>query len=176
MGKRDQYDKMEPGSPVQIHLLRHGIAEEGRAGLSDADRALTADGMRKLRSVLKVARSVGLAPGLILSSPYKRALQTAEIAAKELGYTESILQTHALTPDSSPQAVWEELRVHRNEQSVLLAGHEPLFSTLTAFLLASPAMLVDFKKGALARIDVESFGAQPRGVLRWMFTARLAGE
>lgn len=167
---------MERERPVQICLLRHGIAEDGRPGVSDSDRALTAEGARKLRAVLKSARASGLSPTLILSSPYRRARETADIAAKELGYSGRILQTHALTPDSSPHAVWDELRVHRGEDAVLLAGHEPLFSALTAFLLGCPALLVDFKKGALARIDVDSFGAQPRGVLRWMLTARLAGE
>jgi phosphohistidine phosphatase len=162
--------------PVQIYLLRHGIAEDGRPGISDAERALTGEGMRKLRGVLKMARAGGLAPSLILASPLRRAVETAEIAAKELGYSGNILRTHALTPESSPEAVWDELRGRRSEDSILLAGHEPLFSTLTAYLLGAPSMVVDFKKGALVRIDVESFGVQPRGALKWMLTARLAGE
>lgn len=161
---------------MQIYLLRHGIAEDGRPGLRDADRALTPEGMKKLRAVLRLARTAGAQPSLILSSPYRRARETAEIASKELTYAGDILQTHALTPESSPQAVWDEVRVHRGEQALLLAGHEPLFSSLTAHLLGAPALLVDFKKGAIVRIDVESFGAQPRGVLRWMLTARVAGE
>jgi phosphohistidine phosphatase len=161
---------------VQLYLLRHGIAEDGRPGMSDADRALTPEGFRKLRAVLKTARTGAVAPSLILSSPYRRALETAEVAAKELGYTGKILRTHALTPDSDPRRLWEELRVHRSEAAVLLAGHEPLFSTLTAFLLGAPSLLVDFKKGALVRVDIDSFGPQPRGVLKWMLTARLAGD
>ncbi len=32
---------------------------------------------------------------------------------------------------------------------MLLAGHEPQFSQLAAYLLAAPELVIDFKKGAL---------------------------
>jgi phosphohistidine phosphatase SixA len=63
---------------VQIYLLRHGIAENSTP---DSDRALTPEGREKLRRVLARARDADVAPSLILSSPYRRALETAEIAA-----------------------------------------------------------------------------------------------
>ena len=72
------------------------------------------------------------------------------------------------------RAVWDEIRVHHDELSILLAGHEPLFSSLTAHLLASPRMRVDFKKGAIVCIEVDRFGAEPQGALRWMLTPKLA--
>lgn len=158
----------------EIYILRHGIAEPYRPGHNDAERALTAEGRKKLRTVLGVARLAGLAPALILTSPYRRALETAALAARVLTYQGELLQTAALAPDSSPQKVWEELRIHRGAESLLLVGHEPLFSQLTAHLLGAPSLLVDFKKGALVRIDVDSFGLQPRGVLRWFLTPKLA--
>lgn len=91
-----------------------------------------------------------------------------------LGYPEEIELSPSLEPGGRPEAVWEEIRARRGEDQILLAGHEPLFSALTAHLLGVPALVVDFKKGALVRIDTQSFGAAPRGVLRWMLTARLA--
>jgi hypothetical protein len=45
---------------------------------------------------------------------------------------------------------------------------------LTAYLLQSPNLQVDFKKGAIVRIDLEKFSAEPRGVLKWMLISRLA--
>lgn len=158
---------------MQILLLRHGIAADRAPSGRDADRELTSDGEKKLRQVLSVAKGAGAAPSLILSSPYRRAVQTAEIAASVLGYRQQILQTAALTPGGSPEAVWEELRAHKDEREVLLAGHEPLFSALAAYLLNSPSLAVDFKKGALLRVDTQSFGASPRCELRWMLTPRL---
>lgn len=161
---------------VQIYLLRHGIAEDGRPGQRDADRPLTSEGAKKVRAILKLAHAAGASPSLILSSPYRRAVETAEICAKEFSNKNQILRTKALTPDSSPQAVWEEIRVHRSETQILLSGHEPLCSALTRHLLGAPSLMVDFKKGALVRIDMDAIGAHPRGVLKWMITARLAGE
>jgi phosphohistidine phosphatase len=159
---------------MQIYLLRHGIAEDRKPGMSDADRALTAEGVQKLREVLKRLHASGVQPALILSSPYKRALQTAEIAAAQFGYKEDILRTTALQPDSDPEDAWEEIRVHKGEPSILLVGHEPLFSMLSAFLLDSRSLRVDFKKGAILRIDVEIAGALPRGLLKWMLIPKLA--
>lgn len=158
---------------MQILLLRHGIAADRAPSGRDADRALTAEGAKKLRLVLAVARTGGAAPSLILSSPYRRAWETAEIAASVLGYTKEIVQCAALTPGGDPEAVWQELRGHRDEEQILLAGHEPLFSTLTAYLLDAPTLALDFKKGALVRVDTQSFGASPRCELRWMLTPRL---
>ncbi len=161
---------------MQVYLLRHGVAEEGRAGASDADRALTQDGRRKLRQVLKAAAEAGVQPALILSSPLKRAVQTAEMARKALGYKNEILRTKALIPSSSVEQVWEEIRVHRDEASLMLVGHNPLFDNLAAYLLGRQEVQIDFKKGAILRIDLENFPAEPRGILRWYLTAKLASN
>src|SRR5438105_3235943 len=110
---------------MEIYVLRHGIAEDGQAGQPDAERMLTAEGKKKLRNVLRVAAKAGVAPSLILTSPYRRALQTAEIAAEVLDYKGDLLRTKALEPGSEPRAVWEEIRVHKDEASILVAGHEP---------------------------------------------------
>jgi len=156
---------------MEIYLLRHGIAEDGGPGVPDSERALTSEGKEKLRRVLKQA---GVKPSLILSSPLKRAMETAEIAADVAGYSGKVVRTRALIPEASPFDAWDEVRAHKNEDSVLLASHEPLMSALAAFLLDSPALQVDMKKAALVRIDCERIGAEPRGVLKWMLTPAVA--
>jgi phosphohistidine phosphatase len=159
---------------MELYLLRHGVAEDRSPSGRDADRRLTEDGKKKLRKVLARALKAGVAPTLILSSPLTRAMETAEIAARELAYHSEIVRTPALTPDSSPADVWAEVRAHRDEPSILLAGHEPLFSATVAAVLGSARAMVDFKKGALVRIDFSTIGAEPRGVLQWMLTAKLS--
>ena len=147
---------------MQVHLLRHGIAQEGHAGLSDADRALTADGRRKLRQVLQTAAKAKVQPTLILSSPLKRALQTAEIARRILGYQGELIQTKCLAPGACVEQVWEEIRAHRDEDSLLLTGHNPLFEHLAGYLLGHPSLKMELE-GALLRVDIESFvAAEPR--------------
>ena len=158
---------------MELYLLRHGIAEDAAPGMRDADRALTSKGRRKLQVVLEHARDAGVAPALVLSSPLRRARETAEMAVEILGCPEPIVEIEALVPESNPERVWAEIRVHRDAPSILLAGHEPLFSALYAFLLNSPGLAVDVKKGSLGRIDVDPSSPRPRGVLRWLVTPGL---
>jgi phosphohistidine phosphatase len=115
-------------------------------------------------------------PSLILTSPLVRAMETATIARDVLHYSGEILQTRALVPNAQPEQVWDELRVHRAETELLLVGHEPLFGQLAAHLLGAPELRIDFKKGALIRLDFESIGLKPRGILRWFLTSKLAHE
>jgi len=155
---------------MQIYLLRHGIAEDPKPGHPDSERPLTAEGRDKLRRVLKRARTADLDPSPILSSPYRRALETAAVAAEVLGYKAQIVRTPALLPEASPFDAWEEIRTRKNERAILLSSHEPLMSSLAAFLLDSPALHVDMKKAALVRIDCDRFGPKASGVLKWMLT------
>lgn len=159
---------------MELYLFRHGIADPGKPGSPDSERQLTSEGRRKAAEVVKLAREAGVKPSLILSSPYARAVQTAEVAAEGLGYEERIILSAALVPHGTPQDVWAEIRDYRDEPAVLIAGHEPLLSQLTAWLLASPALHVDFRKATMVRIDFDTFGAVPHGTLRWMITASLA--
>ena len=159
---------------MQLYILRHGIAEDGTPGGDDAERALTAEGKKRLREVLRLAQNGGVAPELMISSPYVRAVQTAQIAREVLGYRHDLLRTEALVPSSDPEIVWEEVRIHRDCGQLMLVGHEPLLSRVAAFFLASPSLAVDMKKGAIVRIDLEEFGKLPHGVLKWMVVPKLA--
>jgi phosphohistidine phosphatase len=159
---------------MEIYVLRHGTAETARAGSSDAVRALTKDGREKLGWVMERARAAGVAPAVILTSPYVRAVETAEMAAAALAPAAPMVRTEALVPDSTPEAIWEEIRRRGEEPSVLLVGHEPLLGETISYLLAAPRVIVDFKKGAMARIDVGEISRRPGGVLVWLVTPRLA--
>ncbi len=159
---------------MRLYLFRHGIAEASARSGRDADRALTEEGREKVRNVVRRARAGGVWPTVILSSPFVRALETAQIAAKVLGHDEEITTSEAFVPDASAEAAWAELRTHKSQPEVLVASHQPLCGELTAFLLDSPALSVDFRKAALVCIDFESMGPRPKGVLQWMLTSKLA--
>ena len=161
---------------MEIYILRHGIAEDRRPGHSDSERALTPDGRKKVARVLASARGADCHPSLILSSPYKRAVETAQVAANVLSYRGEISTTAALTPDSSPQEVWKEIRHHREESAILIAGHEPLLSQLVSYLLGSSALAVNMRKGAIARIDLERLSGEPHGALQWLLTPKTAAS
>jgi phosphohistidine phosphatase len=159
---------------MELYLFRHGIAEDAPPGRPDSSRALTDAGRERSAAVARMAREAGVAPSLIASSPYLRALQTAEVAAKQFGYTAEILRLPSLVPHGTPEAVWSDIRDLSDESSVLLAGHEPLMAHLAAHLLNAPGLVVDMKKSAMLRIDMQDLGPAPRGALRWMIVPRLA--
>ena len=152
---------------MEIYLLRHGAAERNAPSGRDADRRLTDQGIGEVTEVVMQARRAGFNPSLILSSPYIRALETARLTARLLDYGQEILTTITLTPESTPEDAWEELRVYGDRPSILVVTHEPLISAVASWLLGSARMEIEFKTATLARIDIETMTKKPRGVRRW---------
>lgn len=113
-------------------------------------------------------------PTLILSSPFARALETAQITAKTLGHEDEIVISKAFAPDASPEDAWAEIRMHKDQPEALIASHQPLCGDLTAFLLDAPTLAVDFRKTAMICIDIDAASPRPHGVLQWMLTSKLA--
>ena len=71
---------MAPSGPLQLLLVRHGIAEDRSEGRRDGLRALTPAGRRRTTEVLERVVALGLVADRLVSSPLVRARQTAEIA------------------------------------------------------------------------------------------------
>jgi len=157
-----------------LYLLRHGAAEAAAKSGRDADRVLTDEGREKVRRVVRRAREGGMWPALILSSPFARALQTAEAAAKALGHEDKIVTSNALIPEAAPEEAWDEIRTHKDQPELLVASHQPLCGALAAFLLNAPTLEIDFRKSALLCVSVDGAAARPKGTLQWMLTAKLA--
>jgi len=107
---------------MQIFLLRHGIPEPAQAGRNDSDRSLLPEAGDPLRAVLGAARAAGVQPTLIMTSPYRRAVETAKMARAEFGYTGDILRSDALRPGCGPEEIWSEIRTHKSEEHILLVG------------------------------------------------------
>lgn len=152
--------------------MRHGTSEMARGGMPDRDRRLTAEGIAQVRAVARAAASVVPAP-VVVASPYRRALETASIAAEAWNLVSEVTRSGALTPESAAPEAWEEIRAHRGAATLLLVGHEPLFSALTAFLLGFQELAVEFQPATMACVEIVEFGARPRGVLKWLLPARL---
>jgi len=152
---------------MEIYLLRHGAAERNASCGRDADRRLTEEGIAAVTEVVTQALQAGFNPSLILTSPYTRALETATLAARFVAYDQEILTTTALTPESTPEEAWAELRLYGDQASVLAVTHEPLVSALASWMLGSARTEIEFKPGAMVRIDIETVTAKPRGVRRW---------
>src|SRR5512135_2038430 len=153
-------------SDMEIFVLRHGEAEETVKGLADRDRKLTARGKQDLKAVLKLARRAEVAPDLILTSPLRRAQETAAIAAEVLD-SKRVVETRNLLPGASPELIWKEIGSDHQVEKILLAGHQPHLGSLIGLLLEAP-VTVDLKKSSLVRIEAQTGLGRPRGVLKWM--------
>ena len=96
---------------MNLYILRHGIAvEPGTPGYAkDADRPLTPEGERKLRQIAEAMEALELSFDLILSSPYLRARQTAEIIAEALKARKKLELSDSLTPGGSTKKLVELL-------------------------------------------------------------------
>ena len=155
---------------MEIWLLRHAAAEDRSSSGHDADRTLTEDGHKRAR---EVARGLAaLEPGieLVLTSPYARARQTAEPAARALKLHARLRESAALEPDSDPDDILAEIRAEKVE-SVLLVGHEPHLGALLGRLVVGRAgHPIPMKKAAVARLSWEGSGP---AALRALLPARV---
>lgn len=156
---------------MRVYILRHAIAEPSRPGLADSKRELTAEGRKELQRVVLGLRKLKIRPDVILSSRYRRAWDTALIAAEALQDPPQVLEFDPLIPAGSPPEIWTGLRKFSSESSVMLVGHEPLLTQFAAFLLASPMLDLKLKKSGFIRIDVEDPHAKPpAGTMRWLLS------
>lgn len=155
-----------------LYLVRHGIAAPASAKTSDADRSLTEEGTRKTTSVAHGLRTLSVKPDVILSSPLRRAQETAEILASVLTPKVSVGIHPSLAFGHAPQDVLRSLRPHSGAGQLMLVGHQPDMGELASFLLTGSANIASlpFKKAATAAITVASLPPRSSGVLEWFLT------
>lgn len=157
-----------------LYLVRHAIAEELATGRSDDDRRLTPEGIRKIRAVALGLKRLGVRPDAILSSPLRRAHETATLLAEVLAPDLAAELCPMLAPAGGPAAVLTGLRAHRRSRHLLLVGHQPDLGELASQLLTgSPARApLPFKKGGVAAIEVASLPPRGVGTLQWFLTPK----
>jgi len=161
---------------MNIYLLRHGLAvDPGTPGFAkDANRPLIPKGERRLWQVAEAMQALGLSFDLILSSPYVRARQTAEIVAEALRARKSLETSADLAPGGSMKGLLEFLtRLKPRPNNVLLVGHEPYLSGLISLLVCGEEILsVEMKKGGLAKLSAESLEPGRCATLEWLLTPK----
>jgi phosphohistidine phosphatase len=161
---------------MKLYLLRHAIAAEKPAWHgSDSDRPLTKEGIRKMKKAAKGMRHLGLEIDWILTSPYRRAYDTALIAAEELKARKKLKITRLLAVDGDPKALMRHLALDfRSWESIMLVGHEPYLSRLIGTLIAGEApVALQMDKGGLARLSADSLTYGPCATLEWLLPAKL---
>jgi phosphohistidine phosphatase len=157
---------------VKLLLFRHGPAADRatwhRLGREDFLRPLTADGRIRTRAAAKGLARLVEPPGAIATSPFARAVQTADELARAFG-VEGPEELDAVAPDAAPARVLPWLEARSGLDLVALVGHEPQLGKLASWLLVgSETPFLALKKAGACLLDL---GARPRASsarLAWM--------
>ncbi len=160
---------------MDLYIVRHGISidREDPKCPPDPERYLTEDGIKKARQVAKGVAALGITPDLFVSSPYVRAMQTAEIFAAALSYSkQKIRQTDSLLPGAEPSLLFRELAKDKHSSSVFCFGHAPQLDELIAAAFASKHNLTALKKSSVAGIKLKRL-SPPSAEFIWLATPKL---
>lgn len=158
---------------LELYLIRHGIAaERGDQYPDDSKRPLTSQGISRLKQEAKALDELEVSIGVILTSPLVRAKQTAEVISEGMKGHPQVVTTDALAPAGAAAGVMQEISKHLRKGSIALVGHEPNIGELAARLIGARTP-IEFKKGAICRIDVAALPPTGPGQLRWFLTPRI---
>src|SRR5579864_1929577 len=161
---------------MELYLLRHGLAYErdSKKWPDDRLRPLTIEGLEKIREIVRGMLKLGVEFDAIFDSGYTRARQTTEVVTDAYRIdSRDIHAVPALEPEHEPAELIPVITGAKDAKRILMVGHEPHLSQAVRYLTcSSDGVTVDFKKGALCRIDFESV-KKGAGRLIWLLPPKV---
>lgn len=156
-----------------VYFLRHASA--GKRVLNpkkDERRPLDQEGTLQARYIGRMLATLEVQVDAIISSPLKRAMQTASLVANELAFESAVQADRALLPEGGFDQFRAMLARLRKFEEIIVVGHNPSFTEFLSKSISdsSGAAQIEFKKGAVAKVEV---GGRS-GILHWMVTPRIA--
>jgi phosphohistidine phosphatase len=157
---------------MNLYLMRHANAGVTRGNPAlDAKRSLIAEGKEQCMLMARVLSALNVQVDVILSSPLKRALQTAQFVGTELGYESRVEVCEALSPDADFADFQEMLAKYADREGVLAVGHNPnLFQFLGRLVSGNGSAAIRMRKGSVARVDLDRHPP----LLQWLIDPRSA--
>ena len=163
-----------------LYLVRHGIAmdREDPKCPPDTERPLTPKGMKRSHSAALGLLAMKVKPDTVLTSPWLRAVQTAEIFCEVMGFSsKKIIRTDVLKGTATPAELLREL-AKMKAKVVMCFGHEPHLHLVIGQVLHTGARITELKKGGVATLELERI-SPPQGQLLALYpasTLRLLGK
>src|SRR5438270_7698383 len=141
-----------------VYFLRHASA--GKSMLNpkkDERRPLDEEGILQSRYVGRLLAGLDVQVDQIISSPLKRARQTASLVANELAFEQAIQIDDALRPEAEFEQFQAMLARYKKYDAVMVVGHNPSFTEFLSKSISggAGATHIDFKKGAVAKVDID---------------------
>jgi len=158
-----------------IYFVRHASAGEHLNNpKKDEKRPLDADGIEQCGLIGRALAALNIQPDVIISSPLKRATQTAALIGNEIGYESKLPLEAALRPEASFADFRRMLDRYAKQEAIMVVGHNPSITDFLANIIAKSGCeaMIDFKKGAVARVETERRAA----ILHWFITPKMARE
>ncbi|HEY1985490.1 MAG TPA: phosphohistidine phosphatase SixA [Terracidiphilus sp.] len=157
---------------MNLYLMRHANAGLNRPNpLIDNKRGLIKEGKEQCMLMARLLSAFKVQVDVIVSSPLKRALQTAQFVGTELGYDAKVEISPALGPDADYPAFQALLANYSNREGVLAVGHNPnLFQFLGRLVTGNGGANLRMRKGAIARVELDRHPPQ----LQWLIDPRTA--
>jgi phosphohistidine phosphatase len=148
---------------MNLFILRHASAGSPRANpLLDLKRPIDKDGKTQCLQLAHVLNALKLNFDLVVSSPLKRAQQTAQLVATETGYEQKLVISNALAPAATFAQFQRLLRDSSASENILVVGHNPNLTQFLGQLLGVGANAdapgtprVRLRKGSLARVNLQ---------------------
>jgi len=154
-------------------LIRHAVAEDrGDEWPDDAKRPLSDDGASRMRKAARGLDRLGVTLDVVVTSGLVRAKQTAELVAGAMNPRPPIVTADSLAPDGNYQEIIADLEKQAKRTRIAIVGHEPGIGEFAARLIGSRHS-IEFKKGAVCRIDVDALPPSGPGDLRWLLTTKI---
>jgi len=155
-----------------IYFLRHANAGQHLSNpKKDEKRALDKDGIDQCGIVGRALAALDVQVDAIISSPLKRAAQTASLVGNELSYEGKLQLEDALRPAATYIDFRRMLEKYAKQEAILVVGHNPNLSEFLGRAICEPGSEagVELKKGAVAKVDI----GRNSGVLQWCLTPKL---
>jgi phosphohistidine phosphatase len=155
-----------------IYFLRHASAgDRMKDEKKDERRPLDNEGVRQATMIGRMLAGMGITVDAIVSSPLKRAMQTASLVGNELGHEGKLVRHDALLPDADWTAFRDMLASHSSSDVLLVVGHNPSITDFFTRTIAPGGgrVQLDFKKGAIAKVEMATRG----GDLQWLVTPKV---
>ncbi len=161
---------------MELFILRHGEAGQRSSLKSDRTRPLTSAGKVEVFEVAKALKIMGLKFDLIVTSPLKRAYDTAVIVSDIFKIGNTVQVWKELAPEGRRSEVYRKISQLKEESVVLIVGHQPLLGEMANDMIhkgkSSPCNLL-LKKAGIVRIRLLTKSNVPRGELRWLISPRI---
>jgi len=157
--------------------MRHGKAEDpsARTGYADHPRRLTSEGIENIHAMIPALRHLEWIPDRIVSSPYPRAAETAQLIHQELKVEGSLEYLDSLGSDRSIIPFYEDHLAPLIDKggAFMVVGHEPCLSQLASLLICGRADAgIQLKKASILQVSCFMTGNICRGFLKSHWTSK----